>query len=72
MDVPESMVPAVPVPMAVETILTPGAVISGFRLASLMRGPDDVKDANCRKAGLLFVLLVSVVEAAAAKAFPSV
>src|SRR5438874_1103375 len=50
-DVPESASPALPVPMAVEMMLTPGAVTSGLRPLSPPRGPPEVKLANPVKLG---------------------
>src|SRR5438046_5011938 len=52
-DVPESAAPALPVPMAVEMILTPGAVTSGLRPLSPPRGPPEVKLANPVKLGFV-------------------
>ena len=47
-----------PVPMPVETVLTPGAVISGLRKLSPVRGPLELKDAKVLKA--VFVTVVGV------------
>ena len=47
-DVPERTAEPLPVPTAVERMLTPGAVTSGFRLLSPYRGPPDVKSAGAR------------------------
>src|SRR3989449_1483634 len=52
-DVPESPAPALPVPMAVEMMLTPGAVTSGLRPLSPGRGPPEVKLANPVKVGVV-------------------
>src|SRR4051794_16437050 len=56
-DVPERTIPMLPVPDAVETMLTPGAVMSGFRKLSPLRGPPDEKLANARKSGFAIVVL---------------
>jgi len=55
-EVPDSYRPWFPVPIAVEKTLTPGAVISGFRCPSPLRGPAELKDANWRKVGLAIVV----------------
>src|SRR4051794_24252563 len=46
MEVPEMIVPPLPVPLAVDWIETPGAVTSGFRALSPVRGPAELKLAN--------------------------
>src|SRR5216684_6388505 len=65
-EVPERNSPPFPVPTAVEKMLTPGALRSGFRLPSPKRGPPEVKPANALKVGLAMVLFVSVAGEAAA------
>src|SRR2546426_538563 len=60
-DVPESAAPALPVPMAVEMMLTPGAVTSGLRPLSPPRGPPEVKLANPVKLGLMMDAAATVV-----------
>src|SRR6266849_220840 len=65
-EVPERNSPPFPVPTAVEKMLTPGALRSGFRLPSPKRGPPEVKLANALKVGLAMVLFVSVAGEAAA------
>src|SRR2546422_5146673 len=52
-DVPESAAPALPVPMAVEMMLMPGAVTSGLRPLSPLRGPPEVKLAKPVKLGFV-------------------
>ena len=52
-DVPEIVAAPLPVPLPVETMLTPGAVTSGFRTLSPLRGPPDEKSAKPLK--LVFV-----------------
>jgi len=47
-EVPDSYNPWLPVPLAVEKMLTPGAAILGFRCPSPERGPAELKEANCR------------------------
>src|SRR6266540_3190251 len=44
-EVPDSRVPCVPLPIAVDFTLTPGAMTSGFTALSTLRGPPDVNDA---------------------------
>src|SRR6266403_4676024 len=65
-DVPDRISAPVPVPTAVDWMLTPGAVTSGFRLPSPVRGPPEVKLANARKPGLVMLLAVSVADVASA------
>jgi len=43
------------VPMPVETMLTPGAVTSGLRALSPLRGPPEVKSAKALNAGFASV-----------------
>src|ERR687892_1897653 len=50
-DVPESRAPRLPVPTAADRTPTPGAVTSGFRAPSPVRGPLDVKPAKPVKFG---------------------
>src|SRR5687767_5071941 len=50
-DVPEIVTAALPLPLLVETMLTPGAVMSGFRPLSPFRGPPDEKLAKPVKFG---------------------
>src|SRR5262249_24074160 len=45
-DVPEKATPCAPVPTAVETIATPGAVTSGLSIESPLRGPPEVNGAR--------------------------
>src|SRR5437879_11018015 len=52
-EVPEIAAPALPVPMPVEMMLTPGAVTSGLRPLSPVRGPPEVKLANPVKLGFV-------------------
>src|SRR3982751_510520 len=61
MDVPEIAAPPLPVPMAVEMMLTPGALISGLRPLSTVRGPFELKLANPLKLGLLSEAAATVV-----------
>ena len=42
-EVPEMIAVPLPVPMPVEMMLTPGAVTSGLRSLSPMRGPPELK-----------------------------
>src|SRR5690242_10112706 len=51
-DVPERISPPLPVPLAVDRTLTPGAERSGFRALSPLRGPPELNDANFAKFGL--------------------
>src|SRR5258708_26753270 len=57
--------------MAVDMMLTPGAVISGLRPLSPMRGPPEVKLANPVKLGLVMDAAATVVAVpfAAARSF---
>src|SRR5437773_200031 len=73
-DVPESAAPALPVPMAVEMMLTPGAVTSGLRPLSPPRGPAEVKLANPLKLGFEIDAAAAAMLApsAASSAAPSV
>ncbi len=65
MEVPESATPRLPVPMAVEMTLTPGAVTSGLRCESRLRGPPDEKPAKAWNPGFgMPVAVESVPEAA--------
>src|SRR3954468_24922158 len=50
-DVPDKVSAPLPEPDAVETIATPGAVMSGLSALSPVRGPADENDAKLRKAG---------------------
>src|SRR5215470_15908221 len=59
-EVPDMSTPAKPVPMPAERIDTPGAVTSGLRWASGLRGPSDEKLAIALKLGLASVVPVSV------------
>ena len=52
-DVPEIVAAPLPVPLPVETMLTPGAVTSGFRKLSPVRGPPDEKSAKPLKFGFV-------------------
>src|SRR5687767_2368009 len=70
-EVPESTYPLSPVPDAVETVLTPGAVMSGFRKLSPFRGPPELKLAKPRKPGLLRVIAVVETVSAARRATAS-
>ncbi len=45
-EVPDMRVPSLPVPIAVDCTLTPGAVTSGFGAESTLRGPPDENDAR--------------------------
>src|SRR5215831_2186462 len=45
-DVPEMTAAWLPVPLPVEMMLTPGAVMSGFRKLSSERGPPELNEAN--------------------------
>jgi len=49
MEVPESNRPPVPVPMAAEKTLSPGAARLGFKAPSPKRGPPEVKEVASRK-----------------------
>src|SRR2546422_4455834 len=71
-DVPESAAPALPVPMAVEMMLTPGAVTSGLRPLSPVRGPPEVKLANPVKLGFVSGAAATdvAVPSATARSFP--
>src|SRR5438309_3462364 len=74
-EVPEIAAPALPVPMPVETMLTPGAVTSGLRPLSPVRGPPEVKLANPVKLGFVTdaaTTVVAVPFAAASSFAPSV
>ena len=53
MDVPEIRVPWLPLPTRVDWMLTPGAEMSGFSQLSPLRGPPELKLANCLKPGLV-------------------
>src|SRR5581483_1292445 len=57
-EVPESTSGPLPVPMPADTMLTPGAVTSGFRPLSPVRGPPDEKLASARYVGLASVVAV--------------
>src|ERR1700739_23703 len=70
-EVPDSNKPPLPVPMAVENTLTPGAVISGLRCPSPVRGPPEVNEAKRRKVGLAIVVLVRLAAVAAFNSAPS-
>src|SRR5215218_7747616 len=59
-EVPETVAAPFPVPLPVDTIDTPGAVTSGFRKLSPVRGPPEVKLANAGKPGLASALGVIV------------
>ena len=59
-EVPEIRVPWLPVPEAVDWMLTPGAVTSGLSQLSPLRGPPELKLANPRNPGLAIVVLLSV------------
>src|SRR5216117_1517146 len=72
MDVPERRSPRLPVPIAVDRMLTPGAVTSGLRRLSRLRGPPEVKPANRLKPGFAISMAASVVLAAAITARASV
>ena len=50
---PDKVVAPFPVPTAVETVLTPGAVMSGFSQLSPVRGPPELKLAKLEKADWL-------------------
>src|SRR4029077_1671026 len=52
MEVPDRNSPWLPVPTPVEKMLTPGAVMSGFRCPSPPRGPPELKPANARNPAL--------------------
>ena len=47
-EVPDMIVPCVPLPMSVDRMLTPGAATLGLRKESPLRGPPEVKLAACR------------------------
>src|SRR5256886_17367623 len=68
-DVPESAAPALPVPMPVETMLTPGAVTSGLRPLSPVRGPPEVKLANPAKLSFVTGAATTVIAPLAARSF---
>src|SRR6267142_6421786 len=70
-DVPDIAAPALPVPIAVEMMLTPGAVMSGLRPLSPVRGPPEVKLANAVKPGFVMDAAATVVAlpSAAARSF---
>src|SRR6266513_3736736 len=70
-DVPDAAAPALPVPLAVEMMLTPGAVTSGLRPLSPPRGPPEVKLAKPVKFGLVMDAAATVVAvpSAAARSF---
>src|SRR5436190_720125 len=70
-DVPESAAPAFPVPIAVEMMLTPGAVTSGLRPLSPVRAPPELKLANPVKPGFVMDAAATVVAvpSAAARSF---
>ena len=61
-EVPDTKTPPLPLPIAVEETLTPGALTSGFRWPSPVRAPAELKLALRRKAGLVMNLLVSVAD----------
>ena len=73
-EVPEARVPWLPVPIAVERMLTPGAVMSGLSALSPPRGPFEVKLASAWKPGLAMTVFVAVAvpPCAAARSLPSV
>src|SRR5207244_7671209 len=71
-EVPESISESFPVPLAVEVMLTPGALRSGLRCPSPERGPAELNDASWRAVGLATVVLVKVALAAAARVVPFV
>ncbi len=71
-EVPEKATPWLPVPMAVEVMLTPGPLTSGLRWPSPVRGPPELKSAKACQDGLgMGVLEASVAVLAAASAAPS-
>ncbi len=49
MEVPDSYVPPVPVPILVEKTFTPGADTFGFKAPSPLRGPPELKEAASLK-----------------------
>ena len=61
-EVPEIVAGPLPVPTPVETMDTPGPVMSGFNPLSPVRGPPDEKLANALKAG--FVSKVGAIDVA--------
>src|ERR1700682_2797249 len=67
-EVPELKTDLLPVPIATEAMLTPGAVTSGLKALSPERGPNEVKLASCRYPGLSsgLSLRVTVLPATAA------
>src|SRR5438552_654583 len=65
-EVPEIVAAPLPEPTPVETMLTPGAVISGLRALSPPRGPPEVKSAKRLNAGF-----ASVAGATAARPTPA-
>src|SRR6188474_1120865 len=73
MDVPELPPGRFPLPTSVEKMLTPGAVIHGFRKLSPVRGPPELKLARPEKFGFETDVLLTVVSdpEAALSRFPS-
>src|SRR5258706_238585 len=59
-EVPERRTPRLPLPIAVERMLTPGAVTSGLRKLSRLRGPPEVNPAKRRNPGFGTVLAARV------------
>ena len=55
-EVPESLSAPIPVPIPAEKMLTPGAVMFGFRKLSPDRGPHDEKLASVSKPGFANVV----------------
>src|SRR6185369_7995076 len=58
-EVPEMISPPLPVPLAVDSTLTPGAVRSGLSALSPERGPPELNDANLSKFGFVISLGVT-------------
>src|SRR5262249_46036019 len=59
-EVPEIVAPPFVVPLPAETMLTPGAVMSGFSELSPSAGPNELKLASCVNVGFAMLLFVSV------------
>ncbi len=68
---PDKVSAPLPEPDAVDTMATPGAVMSGFRPLSPVRGPPDENDAKARKPGFGSCAAVAVTLLAAARRPPS-
>jgi hypothetical protein len=69
-DVPESISVPVPVPIPAETTFVPGAVMSGLRRASGVRGPAELKEAIPVTMGVPSARL-TVAPSASARLLPS-